>query len=296
LSGTQNYYDQAAIIAKGHRYFIITPWRECSLVGTYEVPFNGDPDNLQVTEEDIYDFLRHINEAFPAAELRRQDVYFAYVGLLPDSGTSTNVQSMKHFKILDHEQDIGKRGLISVVGVKFTTARDVAENTVDLVVHKLGRQVAACQTGSTPVHGGLIFDVNKTAEEAERSCPYGLSVGSLRHLVQTYGSQYRDIIAYCRNDERLAEPLAPGVSVIKAEVIHGIRSELAQTLSDIIFRRTELGTSGYPGDLCLDNCARIFATELQWTGSRIEREKEAVRSEYRRVSCLPQTTPVSCTS
>jgi glycerol-3-phosphate dehydrogenase len=203
---------------------------------------------------------------------------------------------MKHYQILDHELDLGIRGLISVVGVKFTTARDVAEKTVNLLVRKLARRTGPCQTATMPVHGGQITDVSKTVKETARTRSLGIGVGSLCHLVQTYGSRFGDVLAYCHHSQRFAEPVEPGIPILKAEVIHGIRAEMAQTLSDIVFRRTDLGTAGYPGDLCLDNCARLVATELQWSESRLLQEKEAVRAQYRRVSCLPQTDHVACES
>jgi glycerol-3-phosphate dehydrogenase len=51
----------------------------------------------------------------------------------------------------DHEAEDALPGLVSVQGVKYTTARSVAEQAVDLVLRRLGRTPVACRTASTPL-------------------------------------------------------------------------------------------------------------------------------------------------
>jgi glycerol-3-phosphate dehydrogenase len=75
--------------------------------------------------------------------------------------------------------------------------------------------------------------------------------------------------------------------VLRTELIHGIREEMAQTLGDLVFRRTDLGTAGYPGRESLDECARIAAGELGWDAQRISRELETVERSYPGTSILP---------
>jgi glycerol-3-phosphate dehydrogenase len=43
------------------------------------------------------------------------------------------------------------QGLLSIVSVKLTTARGVAEQAVDGVVARLGRRTAPCRTATTPL-------------------------------------------------------------------------------------------------------------------------------------------------
>jgi glycerol-3-phosphate dehydrogenase len=63
--------------------------------------------------------------------------------------------------------------------------------------------------------------------------------------------------------------------------VHGIRREMAQKLADVIFRRTDLGTAGYPGDYCLATCAEIMAAELGWDEDKTELEIDEVKSVFR---------------
>ena len=78
-----------------------------------------------------------------------------------------------------------------------------------------------------------------------------------------------------------------GSPLIKAEVIHGIREEMAQKLSDVIFRRTELGTASYPGNTCLKACAEIMAAELGWDDTRTQKELEETKDVYASLGCIP---------
>ena len=68
--------------------------------------------------------------------------------------------------------------------------------------------------------------------------------------------------------------------VIRAEVIHAVRDEMAVHLEDVVFRRTELGTAGSPGDEALRECARLMANELGWTDERSNKELADVRARF----------------
>jgi glycerol-3-phosphate dehydrogenase len=52
--------------------------------------------------------------------------------------------------LIDHSES-GVAGLVSLVGVKFTTARAAAEKAVDLAASRIGRRVGRCRTAHTPL-------------------------------------------------------------------------------------------------------------------------------------------------
>ena len=290
---TQLYRDDDAVINKGYRYFFITPWRNTSLVGTFYTPYDGDPDDFKVTEKDIRDFINEVNAAYPAADIKRQDVYLVYGGLLPNddrASKSGEIQYAKRYKIYDHEKDDGIPGLISVVGVKYTTARDVAEKTIDLVLKKLGIRAVRCRTEVTPVYGGEIEQYEDFMNLEIQNKPQGMSAEVIRHLISTYGSNYREILQYCENNPAWGQSALNTSPVLQGEIVHGIREEMAQRLGDVIFRRTELGTAGYPGDTCIATCAAIMATELGWDEEKTQREIAEVRATFSQMGCEQWTT------
>ena len=271
------FRDKDALINKGSRLLFITPWQGCSLIGTTHEIYDGDPNSFEVSAAEVCKFVEEINEAYPSACLRLEDVSHVFPGLLPMDGgarVDQNVNLQKHYQIFDHALDGRVEGLISVVGVKFTTARDVAEKVVNLVFKKLGKPVPKCNTANTPVFGGRIERVNEflrsESERSDRQVPSDV----LRHLVLNYGSAYQNVIHHIRQDPRLGEPLAPPSPIIKAEVLHGVQEEMAVKLADIVMRRTGLGLLGTPEDQALRNCADLMAAELGWDARRRQQELE----------------------
>jgi glycerol-3-phosphate dehydrogenase len=55
---------------------------------------------------------------------------------------------------------------------------------------------------------------------------------------------------------------------------------MAQTLSDVIQRRTSLGTAGLPDDIAIEQCVALMTAELNWTPERCAQEVEAVYAAY----------------
>jgi glycerol-3-phosphate dehydrogenase len=80
-----------------------------------------------------------------------------------------------------------------------------------------------------------------------------------------------------------ADRILPGQQTSAADVLRGVRTEMAQTLADLVFRRTPLGTFGHPGREALAACAALAAGELGWDAARREREIALVEEEYRRL-------------
>ena len=264
VRGNFKYQNADACLDKGYRYFFITPWRNSSLIGTFEVPYNGGPDDFTVSEDEICSFIDHVNLAYPAGHLTRKDVHFVYGGLVPASdqnGSSSN-QPAKHYEICDHALEDGVEGLVSVIGVKYTTARHVAEKAVDLIETKLGKRPAESRTAVAPIYGGAMNSFEEFLENELQQRPLGLSEEAIRHLIQSYGSEYREILQYCDQDQKWSKPVANHSPVIRAEILHAIREEMACKLEDLLYRRTDLGTVGYPDESCVSACAGIMAQEL----------------------------------
>lgn len=259
----------------GGRFFCIIPWRDVSLVGTSHASYQGEPDALEATEEDVQSLLDDVNAGYPEAKLARSDVRLVHRGLLPSLPVSPNggVRLQKSYRIEDHRRE-GLEGLVSVVGVKYTTARDVAEKAVDRSLELLGREGGPSPSRETPLLGGDFSSLSELEREVEREG--GLDAAAARHVARTYGTRYRAVLAAGR-----VKPLAPSTRVLDAEVRHAAREEAALDLSTVVLRRTELGTAGHPGSAALDTCASILAKELDWSEDRRRMELETVEAFYR---------------
>jgi len=144
--------DHALDGLEGSQFLFAAPWRDVSIVGTSQKPFEGRTDVLRVRETDVAEFLRKVNQAFPVAGLTRDDVRLVHRGLLPAIDGSGRLLLKKNV-VRDHRVD-GAPGLMSVLGVRYTTARGTAERATDTAFSILGRRPPACRTAETPLRGG----------------------------------------------------------------------------------------------------------------------------------------------
>ncbi len=280
---TENKNAKSAL-SRGGRHFVIAPWRGHSLIGTTNVPFKGDLDGGLVTEKDITDFIREIRSSFaPLQELTIDDVLYSYGGLYPDDisiDSETGYQGNRKDRIIDHSVTDGMEGIISCTGVKYTTARRFAQDIIDIVYRKLGYSPPKCNTETAPLYGGDIerFD-EYVASETGRS-DHELDDGVISQLIYNYGSTYKEIFSYNEFGKNGFDKLNPGMSIIKNQVVHAVKEEMAQKLTDTVFRRTGFGTAGFPGEDALKLCASIMAGELGWDDQRTEEEVAGVKEKY----------------
>ncbi|MCI5147784.1 MAG: FAD-dependent oxidoreductase, partial [Candidatus Electrothrix sp. AR3] len=252
-------------VTRGGRHFFIIPWRERSLIGTTNVPFEGDLNTVKVTSRDVDDFLDDINDTLPELQLSRKDVYYAFTGLYPL--VVQNIQPDKYqgtgeYQLVDHQVSDGSAGVITSLGAKYTTARRLAEKTVDLAAKKFKQKRMPCRTASIPLLEGSIRNLNGFIARKEKQYNALLPEEGVRHLIQYYGTGIDRVMEVAGGDPELLQPLSSLVNTLAAEVLHAVRKEMAMTLEDVIFRRTGMGTVGRPDDQALDRAAEIMATEL----------------------------------
>ena len=73
----------------------------------------------------------------------------------------------------------------------------------------------------------------------------------------------------------------PGSTVTAAEILHAARAEMAETLADVVFRRTDLATAGNPRPKALDAAAALVAEAKAWDKARAAQERAAVEARLR---------------
>lgn len=273
------------IIKKGYRFLFITPWRDKSLIGITHAPYQGDPSEFKITEKDIQVLLKEFNNAYPFQALDRSEISYLYAGLIPSTGKSSFGQAelLKEYQIIDHEKINNLDGLISVVGVKYTSARFVAEKVVNLASKKLNLKRGKSESSSKPIWGGDITNIEDylaMSLKGEERLPNEI----LTHLIYNYGSKYKNILYSFDNYENSGEVISESSTNIVAEVINGIRDEMAQSLLDILLRRTDMGNGGYPGSDALKKVAFIAASEIGWSSEKTIEEVEKAKRHYSLVS------------
>ena len=285
IRGSFSYKDREEIFGKGYRNYFVTPWKEAALVGTFYDRFSGDPDQLRVTPEDIERYVSEFNQACPEARLSYKDVLWANIGLVPKAreDPSDDLQYEKQYTILDHRCNQGIEGLITVVGVKWTSARDVAEKTVNWAMAHLGAPSVRFSTRrDTNLYGCGYGDFERFVADAKLSRPAWLSDASLEHLIECHGDAFSPIVEQAEKEPRLREVLCKRSHTIAAEVIHAMREEMALTLSDVVLRRTPIGTLGWPGEAVVRRIGSLMARELCWDEAQTYEQIQQLHAEYER--------------
>jgi len=98
-------------------------------------------------------------------------------------------------------------------------------------------------------------------------------------LAHNHGSAFGDVLRVARERPDWLRTI-PGTDVLRAEVIHAIRAEMACRLGDCVFRRTDLATTGDPGAETLEDAATLAAGELGWTAEQRAAELRDVRARF----------------
>jgi glycerol-3-phosphate dehydrogenase len=266
-----------ALAAPGRdgRMLTLVPWRGRALVGTGQSPQVIEPGALSITTADVDAFISDANVAFPALKLSPAEVTLVHRGLVPAVLRNGRPDLKPSAEIIDHGN-----GAITVVGVKFTTARAVAERAIRVAAGRVRRRLSTSRTAVTPLPGAAIADHEALAIETGRALHMDVPLPVIRHLIRLYAEGAAEIIHLTHERPDLQAPLASSTETLKAEVVHVIRHEMALRLSDIVVRRTGLGSAGAPPPDALSVAAEVAAIELGWHDARTAQEVADVNRFY----------------
>lgn len=155
--GVQSKQQSDSVIGSSQRLYFIVPWRKRSIIGTTHFRLKDGAVkhavNKAETRMEIEQFIHEINAAYPQANLSIEDIIYCYQGLTPANEPNQHAHATRlhHSKIIDHANSDSINGLISVISIKWTTARLIAEQVIDLAIKKTNKQIVnlkPCQTRS----------------------------------------------------------------------------------------------------------------------------------------------------
>ncbi len=267
----------AASSARG-RMLTAVPWAGRVLVGTHQPDGVVSEDDSPSMDPIIDAFIEEVHSAFPALEARRSDVRFVHHGLVPGQPSASGFDLLAEPQLLTHA---GSPGLLSLVGVKYTTARLAAERAVDAVAKLLGEATRVCRTATAVLPHADVADSDGLLQETSRELGIRLDKDVRSHLAGWYGTEAPAVLR-CAHTESAMARLAPGSPVIEGEIIYATRESAAVRLEDVVFRRTPLGSAGDPGDSAVARAAAIMARESEWSNVRSDEELARVRQRFAR--------------
>ena len=275
--------DSDAKLSRGTRHLFLVPWRGATLVGVWHKVHRGHPDSYGIEEAELAAWIDEINRAYRGIGLTLADVALASAGLVPFGESDPDARGLKfahRSRLVDHRAERGLDGLLTLIGVRYTTGPVEAVEAVDLVATRLGRKTPPSCIEHEPVHGGRVEDFEGLVRELAADAPRGLDGPTIRSLAHNHGSEAKAVLRLAAERPALGRRL-PESTVLGAEIVQAARSEMAQSLADVVFRRTELGTLGHPGDAALETAARIMADCMGWDCRRREEQMDQVRARLR---------------
>lgn len=251
----------------GRPIFII-PWNGQYLIGTTDIRYQDSLDHIRASRQEVDYLMSETNRVFPGANLTIDDIHFAYAGVRPlphrEKGPESAITRRHIIKV---NRKIAK-GLISIIGGKLTTYRNLAEQTVDKLARILSRKLPDSRTDDTLLPGAWGIDKARDALENEGL----LSPAGIERLLSIYGGRAAGIIELASTDPKYQTTINNDAEHLVAEMVFVIREEFAETLSDIVFRRTMIGFNADQGRPLYGAIATIASAEFNWTDDEVEAE------------------------
>jgi glycerol-3-phosphate dehydrogenase len=295
------------------RPFFILPWRnDTILIGTTDTHYEGSPDDVLPTAEEINYLLCETNYVLPQAHLTEKEILYAYAGVRPlplVSEKKAGKISRKHW-IVDHRNDasLPVPGLLSIIGGKLTTYRNLAQETVDYAVkhylrpqNSLGSSWSPSSTKHLALPGGegiQDWQAYKTREIPPLAMQSGLSPEAVARLLDLYGSRVHAVLALLCENPAWQAPLSSHSESLAVQVVYAVRVELACTVEDVLLRRLGCGLDADLGFSIVEPTARLMAQLLDWSEAIVQSEIQTYKTRLlreRKIQALASETcsPIS---
>jgi glycerol-3-phosphate dehydrogenase len=274
----------AVVVPAGEGRMMFTlPWHGRTLVGTTDINYDGDLSHVAPPIDDVEYILNALN-AFFGTSLTSAHITGAYAGVRPLISSGDPKKSVDISRTSEMYET--PSGMITMTGGKLTTWRPMAEQVVDRLVAR-DRREAPSRTEEIPL--GLPIEPEDLAVAA------GIDDVGRQHLAARYGYGASEVISIARSNPALAKPIVDDMPDRLAEVTIAVRKEQAQTVGDVLLRRTRLGilsarelvAGGGEIPMAVQRVVDVMANELGWDEARKLRECD----EWQRIASAEGILP-----
>jgi glycerol-3-phosphate dehydrogenase len=284
-------------------HVIVSPWQGMSMIGPTDTPSDATVDDTMVTPDDVSLVLGTINAALAPGipHLDEDDIEGVTVGVRPliaTEGKNTYATSRRH-EVFDHG-DRGVRGLWSIGGGKWTTARGMASDVADALFEAdaLGVPLRPFDSRRVAAFGsfGWAEDPEPYLAAALHSDPHlAVDPQSREHLARLYGTEHQRVLDVVRAQPTLGARLSAraGRFDIGAQVVFAITDEAAVTLADVLDRRLVLGTLGNVTRSEVEAVAAVAAPCWGWSDDQRDAAVEAELARRALIEAVWRGAPVS---
>lgn len=197
------------------RVLFAVPWHNKIIVGTTDTAIKNASEEPLAMDEEIKFIMTHIVR-YLSKDPTYADIKSVFAGLRPlVKGNTKNTATLSR----EHHISVSDSELITITGGKWTTYRKMAEDVMEIAIHKAGLEEKECKTKDLPIHGSIPTD--------DYFAP-----------LYYYGSDKEKVLALIGKDKTLSALIHPSLPFIKAEIIWAVQNEMCMTIEDALSRRT----------------------------------------------------------
>jgi len=247
------------------RVIFAIPWHHRVLVGTTDVPVDRVPERPRPDPAEVTYLLEHLDR-YLTDPPEAGDVRSAFAGIRPLASTpgAEGVGDTAEIS-REHEILVSDSGLVTVVGGKWTTYREMGEDAMDRAAEVAGLPERESVTRELRLRGA--------AGDGAGGTPW-----------RVYGGDGALVRALAEEEPGLGELLHPRLPFRAAQVTWAARHELARTVEDVLARRTpSLFLDARAAAEAAPRTARLLARELgrdeDWVREQTARFRE-LAGEY----------------
>ena len=197
------------------RVLFAVPWHNKTIVGTTDTPVSSASDEPIAMKDEIDFVMQHIHR-YLKKDPSYNDIRSVFAGLRPLVKSNSKITSAIS---RDHHIAVSDSELISITGGKWTTYRKMAEDVMEIAVHKAGINDKECVTKNLRIHG---FNENNIYKAP----------------LYYYGKDEVGIKELIKKENSLSDLIHAGLPYIKAEIVWAVQNEMCMTVEDALARRT----------------------------------------------------------
>ncbi|MEE9422712.1 MAG: FAD-dependent oxidoreductase [Gammaproteobacteria bacterium] len=245
---------------KNSRLYFFSPWRNCTMIGTWYSTAETHPEKT-FTLEEANTCVNEINTIFDEKLIGVDDICNVHIGYLPATASQHSCAAgldkhlLSTYQLKHWSGQPGMDNVYSLRGTKYTLARHDAKNVIDEISKTMGWAVTGSQSNRLPVFQAA------TAPTHTHALPNSI----VNRLLIDYGADITQIFSHIENNPKSAEVIPGTKDHIVAEIHYAISNEQALTLSDLLKRRLDTGDRAPPSNQTAEYCARVMQEILSWS-------------------------------
>ncbi len=233
----------------GRIIFAIPYERDFTLIGTTDIDYHGDLNQVAIDEGEIAYLCELVSHYF-RQPVKPADVVWSYSGVRPlveDASANASAVTRDYRFELDHDKENQRAPMLTIFGGKITTFRKLAEEALDLLAPLLGNTHGAWTAGAC-LPGGDLYGPkpqNRSVREFEHYVQglqqrYAwLAPELVARYAHAYGNRIHVLLEGRTAPDHMGEEIAPGLYAAELEYL--VAHEWARDAADILWRRSKLG-------------------------------------------------------